>query len=302
MNNLEKENISNGQSAAKPVLNQEGSETISRKESRLGLYLSEKPDLVIENLFSIRKFNKVSCIYCIFSKEKMIPYIGSTVNLQRRIQRHREGLRKNSHFSKYLQRVFNKYSKDDIWIFVIEECDELNIQDKERFWIEYFDSIQNGFNASYDTQRNFVNEDIKKIIKEKNSKPILMFNLDGSLLKEFSSVKDAAMFVNDQSTNISACCNERLRWVKGFVFRYKNEFKEFKLRKSNRGTYNNEHLILCKKLTSKKVICNNVIYDSISEAERQNNISRGSLGKYIKQNKKYKNLHFQYYEDIVQSL
>jgi predicted GIY-YIG superfamily endonuclease len=166
MNRLEK-NIKNGQSAAKPVLNQEGSETISPKESRLGLYLSEKPDIIIENLFSKRKFNKISCIYCIFSKEKMIPYIGSTINLQRRIQKHREALRKNSHFSKYLQRIFNKYSFNDIMIFIIEECE--NLQERENYWINYFDSVNIGFNASYDTQRNFVNEDIKKVIKDKSS-------------------------------------------------------------------------------------------------------------------------------------
>jgi len=296
MNRLEK-NIKNGQSAAKPVLNQEGSETISPKESRLGLYLSEKPDIIIENLFSKRKFNKISCIYCIFSKEKMIPYIGSTINLQRRIQKHREALRKNSHFSKYLQRIFNKYSFNDIMIFIIEECE--NLQERENYWINYFDSVNIGFNASYDTQRNFVNEDIKKVIKDKNSKPVLMFDLKGNLINEFPSVKEAALYVNDQSTNISACCNEKLRWVKNYVFRYKNSFTSFNIRKSNRGTLNKNHNVLCQQLTSKKVILDKVIYSSISEAERINNIPKGTLGKYLKLNKKYKNMNFQYYEDIV---
>jgi predicted GIY-YIG superfamily endonuclease len=301
MNTLEKDPIINGQSAAKPVLNQEGSETISRKESRLDNYLSEKPDIIIENLFSIRKFSKICCIYCIFSKSRMIPYIGSTVNLQRRIQKHREALRKKSHFSKYLQNIFNIESEKDIFVFIIEECNINNIQEKEYYWINYFDAVKNGLNATYDTQRNFVNESIKQIIKQKNSKPILMFTKNGELIKEFTSVKNAALFVNDQSTNISACCNQKLRWVKGFVFRYKNTFKKFDLRESNRGTYNKEHLSLCKKLTSKRVICNNIIYDSISEAERKNNIPRGTLNNYIKNNKQYKNLLFTYYEDIVHS-
>lgn len=294
------QNIKNGQSAAKPVSNQEGSETISPKESRLGIYLSEKPDIIIENLFSIRKFNKTSCIYCIFSKEKMIPYIGSTVNLQRRLQKHREALRKNSHFSKYLQRIFNKYSSSDINIFIIEECE--NLEEKEKYWINYFDSVNNGFNASYDTQRNFVKDDIKRTIKEKNSKPVLMFDLNGNLINEFSSVKDAALFVNDQSTNISACCNEKLRWVKNYVFRYKNNFTSFNIRESNRGTLNKNHNVLCQQLTSKKIILDKTIYSSISEAERSNNIPKGTLGKYLKLNKKYKNMNFQYYEDIVQPL
>lgn len=301
MNRLKKGSIINGQSAAKPLLNEEGSETISRKESRLGNYLSEKPDIIIENLFSIRKFSKVCCIYCIYSKTRMIPYIGSTINLQRRIQKHREALRKKSHFSKYLQNIFNIESEKDIFIFIIELCNIQDIQEKECYWIKYFDAVKNGLNASYDTQRNFVNESIKQIIKQKNSKPVLMFTKEGELIKEFPSVKSAAIFVNDQSTNISACCSQKLRWVKQFVFRYKNGFKEFNLRQSNRGTYNKKHLSLCKKLTSKKVICNNIIYDSVSEAERQYNISRGTLGYYIKNNKQYKDLLFNYYEDIVQS-
>lgn len=295
MNNLD---TLNGQSAAKLFLNGEGSEIIPRKGSRLEEFLIEKPDLIIENLFNKRKFNKIACIYCIFSKNKMIPYIGSTNNLQKRIQRHREGLRSGIHFSKYLQRVFNKYTFRDIFIFILEEANIENLSERETYWINYFDSVNNGFNASYDTQRNFINEDIKKIIKEKNSKPVLMFTKEGELLKEFPSVKEAAIFVKDQSTNISACCNQRLLHVKNYVFRYKNGFTEFSNRNSQRG--NKEHVLKVMKIVSKRIICDNIVYDSISEAERQNNICRGVLSKYIKNNKQYKGQLFQYYEDMIQ--
>lgn len=299
MNNLEKDYTLNGQSAAKPLLNEEGSEIIPRKGSRLEEFLAEKPNIIIENLFTQKKYENISCIYCIFSKSKMIPYIGSTNNLHKRCQRHRDGLKYNYHFSKYLQRVFNKYTFRDIFIFVLERVDLENISERESYWINYFDSVNNGFNAVYDTQKNFINEDIKRIISEKNSKPVLMFTLTGEFIKEFKSVKVASIEIGDQSTNVSACCNEKLRHVKGNVFRYKAGFTEFKLRESNRGSLNIDHKKKCMLSSSKKVICDNIIYDSISEAQRQNNISGGTLGKYIKYNKEYKGKLFQYYEDMI---
>jgi hypothetical protein len=44
-----------------------------------------------------------------------------------------------------------------------------NITERENYWINYFDSVNAGFNATYNTQRNFINEDIKKKIREKNN-------------------------------------------------------------------------------------------------------------------------------------
>jgi hypothetical protein len=292
----------NGQSAAKPLLNEEGSETISRKESRLSLYFSEKPDTIVENLFSKGKFKKVCCIYCVFSKTKELPYIGLTVNLQRRTQRHRESLRKKQHFGKYLQRVCNKYGKNDIFVFIVEECQESELREKELYWIEYFDAIKNGFNARLDTQENFVQEDIKQTIREKNSKPVLMYNMKGEFIKEFLSVKDAAIYIGDQSTNISACCKGHYRHIKKHVFFYKNGFEGFSLKEDTRGTLNPKLMQKVKDATSKKVICNDILYPSVSEAERQLGLPHNVLGKCIKNNKLYKDsICCKHCEDIVQS-
>lgn len=145
-----------------------------------------------------------------------------------------------------------------------------------------------------DTKRNFIETPPPKTTKE-----VLMFSLDGTLVKEFLSVTDAANYIQEQTTNISACCSGKISFVKGYTFRYKKDFTIFKYRESNRGTLNLEHLEKCRILTSKKVTCNNIIYNSISEAERINNIPRGTLSWYIRNNKAYKTLLFKYYEDMI---
>lgn len=131
--------MNNGQSAAKPLLNEEGSEIIPVKGSRLEVFLSETPNIVIEELSS-KKLNKSSCIYCIFSISRMLPYIGSTKNYHKRILSHKLSLRKNIHRNKYLQGAYNKSTINDFYVFVVEYCNVDNLSEKEIYWINYFDS------------------------------------------------------------------------------------------------------------------------------------------------------------------
>lgn len=291
--------MKNGQSASKPLIEnsyEEGSEIISRKESRLERYLTETPDIVIESLFTKVKIDNKSCIYCIFSKSKMMPYIGSTICSRKRLYEHGRKLKSNTHHAKYLQRVFNKYTSRDIFFFILEELSPDSLSERELFWINYFDSVNSGFNATDDTQRLFINEDIKKRIKEKNSKAILMFSTEGELIKEFISVKDAAKYVGASSTNISGCCNGKHRIIKGRVFRYKKDFEKFELRLHCGNGKSQKRL----DKTSRKVICEGIIYNSISEAERINNIAKSVLSHNLKYNIPYKGRLFQYYEDMIQ--
>lgn len=58
----------------------------------------------------------------------------------------------------------------------------------------------------------------------KHAKPILKINLEGEILKEFRCVKDAALDVNVINASISNCCKKKKFKIKGFVYRFKNEY------------------------------------------------------------------------------
>lgn len=214
----------NGQSAAKPLLNEEGSTTIPRKGSKLENILIEKPDIVFKPLFS-RFSNKTGQgIYAIVTLHNDKFYVGRASCFQKRFRKHRELLVKGSHYCKYLQRVYNKYGKEDVYILLLEYCDINFQQERELYWITYFDAVTTGYNAVFDTSVNFLNKETIAKNTERNSLAVMCFKENGDFFKEFSSISDASRYFNTSSSNISRCCRKVFNHIKKHIFVYKNEY------------------------------------------------------------------------------
>jgi len=305
----------NRQSASKllsEVINSygEGSTTIPQKGSRIDLLLSEKPDIVINPVFSrFKNKSKFPCIYFLIhiSKPRYI-YICSTKCINKRLQRHRGDFVSGKHHATILQRVVNKYGKEKLYYGILDYCYE-NLEDIEKKYINKYDSHINGYNNTNDTRKNLITEKIINNNIKRNSKPVLMYSINGEFIKEFSSVIAAAKFVDSQSTNISRCCKEKLITIKNRVFRYKSDIENGTKtpypRKNGLGVLTKSHMELCMQLTSKKVIATyengfTKIYPSISECERQNGMSKGTLYYKIKNKHRLNSVIYGYYnEDIV---
>lgn len=73
-------------------------------------------------------------------------YIGQTSRSLK--ERWSEHLTTNKRRDLPLYRAFDKYGKEKFQIEVIEECENSLLNEKEVFWINYFDSYHNGYNAS----------------------------------------------------------------------------------------------------------------------------------------------------------
>lgn len=137
----------------------------------------------------------------------------------------------------------NKYGSENFSIEQIEECDSEIVNDRETYWIEYYGSFKNGYNATkggdgksyldYDlvitTYNHFQSEietaknlnisvdSVRKILKEKNisikpSSEIIkekygkitnMYSLDNVFLRSFSSTNEAAQYMVDN--NLTGC-------------------------------------------------------------------------------------------------
>lgn len=72
-------------------------------------------------------------------------YIGSSVDILKRIDVHASALRNNRHSAPKLQEHFNKYGADGLFCVLLEPCDLGNINEKELSWIEAILKPESGY-------------------------------------------------------------------------------------------------------------------------------------------------------------
>jgi group I intron endonuclease len=82
--------------------------------------------------------NYLNCIYKIHSKSKPYKfYIGSAINFNRRVYRHKTSLKNQWHFNKILQNHYNKYDKEDLIFQVLEsDIEKESLLTREQFYID----------------------------------------------------------------------------------------------------------------------------------------------------------------------
>ena len=92
----------------------------------------------------------MATIYCIQNKINDKRYIGKNAsnNPNKRWNEHKNKLNKNIHPNPYLQNAWNKHGEDIFAFSVLEECERERANDREIYWIDFFDSFTNGYNLT----------------------------------------------------------------------------------------------------------------------------------------------------------
>lgn len=83
---------------------------------------------------SITTIYKIECL----SNGKV--YIGQTKNKRKRWDEHKYDLRRGIHHSTHLQRAWNKFGEENFTFTVIEECQQEKADEKEVYWIRFYNS------------------------------------------------------------------------------------------------------------------------------------------------------------------
>lgn len=119
-----------------------------------------------------------------------------------------------------------------------------------------------------DDPNNFKDKDNKARAK----KPVLMFDLDGNYIREFSSSLEAADFLGCWRHTIENCCNGKTRIAYGYLFRYKSEYHGEKI------SYQKYHP-KTKRVAQYDIITGKLIkiFNSTSEAIKALNINRSGI-------------------------
>ena len=87
-------------------------------------------------------------IYKIENKVNKKCYIGQSTNIEKRWQSHRIiGKNENAKEKNYpLYKAMYKYGLDNFNFEIIEECNRELLDEKEIYWINFYDSLKNGYN------------------------------------------------------------------------------------------------------------------------------------------------------------
>ena len=120
-------------------------------------------------------------------------YIGQTIqNVKERFYQHCATKCSKAVSNMAIHRAIKKYGKSNFIVEVIEEIDSANLNDRERYWIKYYNSYNNGYNSTKGGQdgcKPFKDLDVESIIKEYNTGKSLrtlgtIFKVDKQTIKD----------------------------------------------------------------------------------------------------------------------
>ena len=143
-------------------------------------------------------------------------YIGQSIDINRRFSSHKSYKLKNSDYPLY--QAFRKYGVENFSFEVIEECSIAALDEREIYWIDYFDSYYHGYNQT--TGGNSGNKNnVIKISKEDIELIYYLLMYSPLSQKEIAEMfevgQDTISEINHGKTRINPKLSYPLRQYKG---------------------------------------------------------------------------------------
>lgn len=97
-----------------------------------------------------------SGIYCIENLTTNKKYIGQSVDVDGRWNKHKSELNHGNHDNDYLQKAWKKYGENDFKFYVLEYCDHLELNEREIYYIDFYNTLDRdqGYNLKSGGQNN----------------------------------------------------------------------------------------------------------------------------------------------------
>lgn len=119
-------------------------------------------------------------------------YIGKTLQtIEERFKEHCRSSKQKDKENRPLYRAFNKYGIENFIITQIEECSEKIVNEREKYWIEYYGSFKYGYNAT----------------KGGDGKSYLDYDLIFSLWKQGKTIQEITKIIQCSSDSVQKVLN-----------------------------------------------------------------------------------------------
>ena len=186
---------------------------------------------------------KVCGIYRIENLINHKSYIGQSIDIYERWVEHKWALNNQQHNNTHLVRSWYKYGPDNFEFTIIERCNEIELNDREIYWVDYYDAYYNGYNQTKGGDgclgKVWTEEEIEKI-----SQSVFQIDLSGSIIRKWPSIEYASRQLNLNARQIWNCANKHITYctrkngktyskivktVGGYIWVYEKDIETFQL-------------------------------------------------------------------------
>lgn len=194
-------------------------------------------------------------IYKITCTANNVCYIGQSINIYNRWNKHKTKLKANNHENKHLQNIYNKYGNETFVYEIIELCSIDLLDARERYWIKCYGGANSKNNCNNDSGGNKykvcsnktkqklseshkgykVKEETKKKIsattkgkysQRYNSIKVVKIDKQGNIVKEYDSLSSAGRDVGISYGSIKKRTKHSERLYDNYYWKLKKENKQ----------------------------------------------------------------------------
>lgn len=142
-------------------------------------------------------------------------YIGQSIRIQARLKQHlQSAYNKNSKDHKLpIHQAILKYGIENFNISILEECSQEKLNEREVYWIKYYNSYKNGYNATEGGNESHIHL----------GKPIELYDFQGNYITEYSNITEAAKALKVSRNTIYSILHGNRLSTKGFQFKLKED-------------------------------------------------------------------------------
>lgn len=178
-------------------------------------------------------------IYKVTNKENNKVYIGQTIQtLQERKNKHYYKARQKNDYNTHFINALRKYPENSFtWEIIDTANSQDELDDKEKEWITYYNSVEKGYNTKDDGQTIIVTD---KFLEKCGSRPFYAFDLRGNKLGEFLNQREFTRQHNMNKGDIYRMLQNELHFSHGIICIAKESFTEERLQECVKAAKNRE--------------------------------------------------------------